>query len=421
MRYLLLLLLLPSLMFAKTTANGPNFVAKPNLHSRYALLMDIDNGKVLYHKNGYERIFPASTTKIATVLYVITKYEEHLDDIVEVPLEILKMVTHDYKREQNYQLPPHLLQVDGTNLGIRKGEKLPLRLLVYACMMVSANDAANALAFHLEKDIPKFMEGLNAFLHSIGCKNTHFNNPHGLHHPDHYSTPYDMALLGKKASENRLFREIVLTEEYERTGTRQQKAFTIRQTNRLLKEGPYYYPFAFGLKTGHTDPALYNLVAAATNGQRNLVLALHKSDKISGCYRDAINLFDAFFAEEMHNRLLFGKDDVLFRTAVGKQPLKAFLQEDVVISYYLSEEPGLKTEVVWNLLYLPIKKGQLVGKLRVFDDDQRILVDAPLFSADAIAKPFSYIWLLSGLVALIFILLYRWIRSSKPISPSLSV
>ena len=418
MKPLLFLLLLSGALFAKTGSSLGESVLRPNLHSRYALLMDIDNGRVLYHKNGYEKIYPASTTKIGTVLYLVTHFADRFDDIVEVSGDVLKSVTHAYKKEQNYQIPAYLLQFDGTNLGIKKGERLPLRMLVHAMLMISSNDAANAVAEHIGGDIPTFMEGLNRFLRSIGCENTNFNNPHGLHHPDHFSTPYDMALMGKKAAENNLFREIVLTEEYERTGTKLQKSFLFKQTNRLLKEGPYYYPYAFGLKTGHTEPGMYNLVAAAANGQRNLVVALHKSDKISGCYRDAINLFEAYFSEEMVNRLLFAKEDSLFRAMAGKISLKAELESDVSITYYPSEEPLLRSELSWKTLKLPIKKGAKVGEITVLDGE-RVVVKAPLLAKESIRKPFNYKWLF--LLSIVPIALYIRRRSSKETSPSLSV
>ncbi len=396
---------------------------KPNIHSRYALLMDIDNGRVLYQKNGYEKIYPASTTKVAIALYLATHFSDHLDNLIEIEGgDIQKYVTHKYKREMNYELPPYWLQPDGIDLGIKKGEKLPFRMLLHAALMISANDAINALAHYAGKDIPTFMKNVNLYLKSIGCNHTHFNNPHGLHHPDHYSTPYDMALILRKASQHPLIREIFLADEYERTGTKLQKPFSFKQKNKLLKDGPYYYPYAFGGKTGHTDPAMWNLIAAATNGQRNLVVALHKADKVSQCYRDAINLFDAYFAEETVERLLFTQKDTLFRTTIEgiKIPIKGVIKEDVSISYYLSEEPNLRTDIIWYKLRYPIREGSPVGEL-VVSDGERVLMKVPVLASESIHKPFSLKWLWLSPLLLIFIVLYRWIRSAKESSPSLSV
>lgn len=422
MQYLTIFLFLASQLFAAGTI-------KPNIHSRYALLMDIDNGRVLYHKNGYDKIYPASTTKVATALYLVTHFADRFDDEVEIGGDILKYVTHSYKREMNYELPPYWLQPDGIDLGIKKGERLPFRMLIHAALMISANDAANALASHIGKDIPTFMEGMNAFLKSIGCENTHFNNPHGLHHPNHYSTPYDMAVIGRRAAEQPLLREIVLTDEYERTGTKFQKAFTFRQTNKLLKEGPFYYPYAFGLKTGHTTPGQYNLVATATNGQRNLVVALHKADKISQCYRDAITLFDSYFAEEPVERLLFSREDTVFRTLLEgiKEPIKGVLGDDVSISYYPSEEPILKTQILWYKLHYPIHKGAKIGEL-IVKDEERMLLEVPVFASETIHRPLfsrftDYLWLLLVGILLIFSgrFLYKKRSFSKVSSPSLTV
>jgi D-alanyl-D-alanine carboxypeptidase (penicillin-binding protein 5/6) len=422
MSYLLIFLFFASQLFAAGTI-------KPNIHARYALLMNIDNGRVLYNKNGYEKIYPASTTKLATGLYLATHFSDRFDDQVEISADILKYATHTYKREMNYDLPPHWLQPDGIDLGIKKGEILPFRMLIHAAMMISANDAANALANHIGEDIPTFMEGLNQFLKSIGCENTYFNNPHGLHHPRHYSTPYDMAIIGRMVAKNPILREIVLTDEYERTPSKLQKGFTFRQTNRLLREGPFYYPYAFGLKTGHTTPAQYNLVAAATNGQRNLVVALHKADKITYCYRDAITLFDSYFAEEPVQRLLFSAEDTVFRTLLDgiKEPVKGILNSDVSISYYPSEEPELKTEIVWHKIHYPVHKGTKIGELLVRDEDH-LLAEASVFASESIYRPLfsrftDFLWTVLALVLPIVFgrFLYNRRRFSKLISPSLNV
>lgn len=365
-------------------------VPRPRVDAPYVLLMNAENGKVLYDKKGYDKIYPASTTKVATALYLVTHFSHCFDDQVLCEGDILKYVTHEQKKESGYTLPSYWLQKDGTRIWIYQGEVLPFRMLMYAMMLISANDAANALANHVAKDVPTFVENVNAFVKSIGCNRTHFTNPHGFDHPEHYSTPYDMALIASAAVKNPVMRDIMITEEYERTKTRYQPAYIFKQSNRLVRSGKYYYPFAFGLKTGNSENGLCNLLAAATNGNRTLVAAIHKAANMNQCYRDAITLFDAFFGEMPVTRLLFSAEDTVLKTAIkeAKMPLSAILKQDVTVSYYPSEEPAIKTEVMWYKLSLPIKKGDKVGEL-VVRSGHNVLLHSAIYAKEAVKKKLS--------------------------------
>ncbi len=104
--------------------------------------------------------------------------------------ESVGFVTEAAKKRSNYSLPPHYLEFGATHVVIHKGEKLPLRDLIYAMMVHSADDASNVIAQHVGGTIPRFMQDLNRYLKELGCNDTQYLNPHGLHHPQHVTTAY---------------------------------------------------------------------------------------------------------------------------------------------------------------------------------------------------------------------------------------
>ena len=108
-----------------------------------------------------------------------------MDQAFSADREAVASITPQAKRQSNSRSPPHWLETDGTHVGIKRGEEFKLYELLHLMMIASANDAANVIAQGLSKTIPKFMEETNELLQTLGCKNTHYNNPHGLHHPQH--------------------------------------------------------------------------------------------------------------------------------------------------------------------------------------------------------------------------------------------
>ena len=319
------------------------------VESPYAVLMNASNGAVLFERGSHEKIHPASTTKIATALFVL-QLTSDLDQMIRAPKEVLKSVSRKYKDEHIDSLPPYILQKDGTSFGILEGEELSIKSLLYGLLLSSGNDAANVLAYHFGKgDITAFMKDMNKYLSSIGCKETNFCNPHGLHHKLQVSSPYDMALIGRFAIKNRILADIVKAEHYLRPKTNKQEERIIKQPNRLVVPGKLHFEEAIGMKTGYTQNAGYCLVAAASDGKRDLVAALFHAKEDPIRYRDAISLFSAAFEEEPASRKLFEKGSEF----VQKEG-RAKLHEDVVVSVYPSEIDLLQAEADSNLLSIRI-------------------------------------------------------------------
>lgn len=266
------------------------------LHSKSAILIDAQTKKVLYEKEAFKKHPPASITKISTLLYAVKKTKGSLLSKVTADQDCVGMITKEYRKKMKYNYPPHWNVVSGTHLSIKKNETLHLKDLLYGMMIASANDAANMVAKHLGGSIPNFMKDLNHFLKDIGCKHTHFKNPHGMHYPDHHTTAFDMALITIEGLKDPIFREIFKAKSYQLPKTNKQNAKKIVTYNKLLKPGQAYFrSFVIGSKSGFHDEAKNTLVAAAEKNGKVLVLVLLQCPSSHQKYEDALKLFNAGF------------------------------------------------------------------------------------------------------------------------------
>lgn len=230
------------------------FLSDPEqLNAASAVLMDTDTGAILFARHPMEQRAPASTTKIMTALLILE--EGRLDDKVVIS--------------------ERAAAVGGTGLGLRRGQRVMLRDLLWAILLKSANDAALAAAEHVGGSEERFVDRMNAKAAALGMQGTHFANPHGLDDPDHHSTAYDLATLARHALRNPTFAHMVQTREASLTiltgrNGRVVKRMAIRTHNQLL--GQFFG--ADGVKTGYTALAGRCLVASATRGDRQLIAVL---------------------------------------------------------------------------------------------------------------------------------------------------
>lgn len=219
--------------------------------------MDADTGAVLYGKNIHVGYFPASITKILTALIIIENC--NMDDIV----------TFSHNAVYN-------VESGSSNAGIDEGDQLTVRDALYAMMLRSANEAANGLAEHCAGSIEAFSAMMNAKAASLGCTESHFNNPSGLNDPDHYTSAYDMALIAKAAFSNPAFVEIDSTLYYDLPVTKKNPdGLRIYPGHRMLKKNmSQYYPGIIGGKTGYTSLAGNTLVTCAERDGMKLVAVI---------------------------------------------------------------------------------------------------------------------------------------------------
>jgi D-alanyl-D-alanine carboxypeptidase (penicillin-binding protein 5/6) len=349
-----------------------------------SILINADTGGVLFEKNARQTSHPASITKIATALYALEKRGEFLDEIVTAQEDAIAVVSSIARKADFDKYPPYRLETGGTHIGLKVGERLPLRALLYGLMLNSGNDAANVIAQHVAGgDILQFMKDLNCYLKEKGITDTSFSNPSGLTHPYHYTTALDMAKIAQIAMQNPTFREIVRALRYIRPQTNKQPASVFVQHNRLLKQGALHYPKAIGIKTGFTNAAGYNIVAAAEKNGRTLIAVVLGADESVKRFKDAITLFEAGFNEKLMTRTLFSKQYDPFSTKIkgGASSLEAALAEDFKIAYYPSEEPEFQAFLNWHPVKLPVAKGQLVGEIQLKTPDGKVFKSASLFAA----------------------------------------
>ncbi|MBI3236666.1 MAG: D-alanyl-D-alanine carboxypeptidase [Chlamydiales bacterium] len=363
-----------------------------DLSAQSAILIDQETGLVLYEKNAHLPLHPASTTKVITALYALERKGDCLDVPVMASADSVAAVHPHIRREPRHRHPPYRLEFGGTHAGIKTGEVLSFRDLLYALMLPSGNDAANVIGEYVSGSVGNFMEELNAFVRGKGLKGTTLFTPHGLPHPDHKTTAYDMAQLARLALQYPIFREVVSSIDRIRPQTNKQPEAVWRQGNALVRPGKFHYPKATGIKTGYTTSSGYTLVASAEDENRKLIVALLGCERIERRYEDAIALFEAAFKEPKIERVLFSKEFDKFSCPVqgGKRPLQASMGSDLILSYYASQEPPFQTVVEWEVQKLPIPPGQSVGSICVKTPQGNVLARTPLFSIQSVEPTWGY-------------------------------
>ncbi len=233
-----------------------------DISAEAGLLLDLDRDAVVFEKNADAKMYPASLTKIMTAVCVL--------DACETPAGVTI--------EAAYEALDPLYGTDSSVFGLSIGEEMTAYDLLALMMIMSANDAANVLAYHFGgNDIDAFIEKMNAKAKELGMNDTHFVNAHGLHDDDHYTTARDLCTLTKHALGKPLFKELVTSLSYEVPANYFHVEQIVKTTVYLQDpdEPDYYYEYAEGVKTGYTDPAGRCLITTAKkNGQRYLCVLL---------------------------------------------------------------------------------------------------------------------------------------------------
>lgn len=391
--------------------------------SSSALLINGTSGKVLFAKNASQTMYPASCTKIAFGLYAIKYHKDLFNTILVCSHNALKSLPESQKSKNNFaDVPSYILETDASHMGLKVGEEMRFYDLLEATMVISADDASNVIAEAMGNgSIEKCVAEVNRFLLSIGCKNTHFTNPHGLHHPDHVSTAEDLALLCQEAMKDPLLRNMVKKGHFQRPATNKQDSVPLQPTNRLLvKSSPHYYPPAIGVKTGYHRRAGCCLVAQAESTDRSLISVTLQAKSSADRFQDTKKLFEAAFQEKKVRRRLLtaGTQSFSLKIRGGNQALTTYTQEPLAITYYPSEEPQIRSQLIWNNLILPIKKGMPVGELLLYADN-KLVQKAQLYADNEVKATFIYLLTQkfglmmlggAGIAVLLIVLLLRKVR-----------
>ena len=360
----------------------------------YGCVMNADTGAVLYQKNMDCKLFPGSVTKIATALYILEECSFDMAQKVTSMPEALLVTTEKKKVESNFSLAPYLQEKDGTTLYLQRGEQLTIKHLLYGLMLRSANDAANVLAMTFAPSVEEFMFQMNVYLRKIGCKNTHFNNPHGLHHPDHYTSAHDLAIIMYRSMAHPFLRKLLSTHSYVIPKTNLSPKRELISKNKLIDQASrYFLPSVQGGKTGYHRRAKRNIVAFGERDGRSIIAVVNKAETREHLFDDCRKLFNAAFEEKKTQRTLFNASESKFfkefSWASGK--LSASLKEDVVLSYFPSEERDLKVEIHWQEKENAITPGEVVATLDVYDSLGSPIHQAELFADHALSYKFVFL------------------------------
>lgn len=326
--------------------------AQPTVTARSAIVINADTCEVLFEKNSTEQRAMASTTKIMTAL--LTLEAGDLD----------KPFTADSMA----------IRVEGTSMGLKEGDIVTRRALVYGMLLPSGNDAANAAAVNVSGSIPKFAQLMNKRAAEIGMNNTHFVTPSGLDAEGHYTTAYDMALLTAEALKNGIFREICALSSAKAEFGNPPTSRTLRNSNKLLQS----YEGCIGVKTGFTDNARRCLVSAAErNGAKIIAVTLNAPDD----WNDHKKLLDYGFSrvkaydiktDSFSVNVIGGEKDCVTANAaeIPRIGLTGESAKQISVKYFLPD-----------FVYAAVEKGEQLGRAEIYCGD-RLIAKIPIIAAE---------------------------------------
>lgn len=255
-----------------------NWPTGPVVSAGSAILMDADTGAILYAKNIHQQEYPASTTKILTTL--IASERCSMDEIVDFSYDAV----HDIDPGSNH-------------IAIEPGEQLTMEECLNAILIRSANEVSFAVAEHISGTTwQDFGDIMNERAKELGCVDSHFVNPNGLPNEEHYTSAYDLAMIGRAFFANEALCKMTMTHMLHILPSERQPD-DIMEVNKmeLIPGGKYAYPYLVGCKTGYTDVARSTLVSCAEKDGMKLICVVMK-DENPNYYEDTIALFDYGFS-----------------------------------------------------------------------------------------------------------------------------
>lgn len=254
-----------------------NWPTGPTVGAESAILMEAETGTILYAKNIHQQQYPASTTKILTTL--IATEQCTMDEVVT------------FSHEAVFDTPR-----DSNHIAIDEGEALTMEQCLNAILIRSANEVAFGVAEHIAGDSwHNFAEIMNTRAKELGCLNSNFVNPNGLPDENHYTTAYDLAMIGRAFFANELLSQITLSRRLEiQPSDRQPDTIIENNSMQLIPGGSYEYEYLVGCKTGYTNAARSCLVSCAERDGMKLICVVLR-DEAPYQYEDTISLFDYGF------------------------------------------------------------------------------------------------------------------------------
>ena len=319
-------------------------------NAKSAILMEASTGEIIFEKNSHEKLHPASMTKMMSMLLILENIEKGVinwDDIVTVSSNASSM--------------------GGSQILLETNEQMSVSDLFKGIAVASGNDAVVAMAEKIAGTEEEFVNMMNKRANELGLTDTNFKNCHGLDDANHYSSASDMAKIAMElVKHEKLFEYTSIYEDYLREGT--DRKFWLVNTNKLVR----FYSGADGLKTGYTGEAGFCLTATAKrNGMRIIAVVMGEPDSKTRT-SDVSSMLDYAFAQ-YETETFLSTESILDTKSINKgkkEYVNIVPKENVTI---LNKKADNKKNATYNLemydMKLPLKKGDTVGKLSVYVDD----------------------------------------------------
>ena len=339
-----------------------------------AIVMEPDSGLMIYEKNIHEKHFPASTTKLMTLLLIVEAVERG-----EVSWE--DMVTAS----------ANAAGYGGSQIYLAEGEVLSLKDLTLGIAVASGNDAAVCVGEYLAGSHEAFVERMNTRAQELGMKDTHFANANGLHDDNHYTTAWDLCQLAREAIRHPMLLEFTSTKQY-RIRENTDKPFQYNNTNKLL----WQFDGAKGLKTGWTLQAGYCLVGFAERDGLKMVSVVMGNPVAKGHINDTKALFTWAFNTYIRYRPAPQElPEVRLQVYKGKTAIvRGSLPEDWGIPARKGQE--ISIHYGWRgpvEIEAPVEEGQFLGYVTITDESQEIQLELPINASEAVEKAgFGFNW-----------------------------
>lgn len=382
-KYRLIVFLMVLAFMLLTFTVGEVLAQDLKLDAQGAILMDADSGKILWEQNAHKKWYPASMTKVMTMVLTLEAIKEgraSLNDTV---------VTSE-----------NAASLGGSQVWLEPGEQLSLEKMLIAVAVGSANDASLAIAEHLGGSEESFAKMMNDKAKEIGCQNTHFINSHGLHDDKHYTSPYDMALICRYALKN--YPEILNYTSIKEYTFRNKPELVLYNTNKNL----WWYPGTDGLKTGTTDAALRNLSSTVKKDGLRLITVVMGVPQRNYHFSESMRLYNWGFAQYTFKNFYKKGDRIAtLRVAKGKaDKVTVVAGDDVGATVAKGEKKKISLKLALpEILEAPLIQGQKVGEALVMVDG-KLLARKELVAAEQVVR--GSIWrqigkVLSGAFAIL--------------------
>lgn len=341
------------------TGPGTEEEAGFKLEAEAALLMEVNSGKIIWEENSRKKLYPASLTKIMSLLLALEHLQEGRIALVD-----------------SVRISARASSMGGSEIFLSEGDRVSLEDLLIGMAVGSANDAAVAVAEHISGSVEGFAELMNEKAASLGLKNSHFCNPHGLHDPDHYSCAYDVMLMSLALLEYpRIHRwaTIWMDEHFLKGKIRSGEVF-LSNTNRMIVD----YPGCDGLKTGYTREGGNSIAATAQRGKSRFLAVVMGSPTEKERFDAAQMLLDHAFSNYKSVPVVKKGAEVAVIPMNKGAPHEAAVVAAKNLSLLLPQgaEEDYTKELKIFPFELPLKRHQKVGELRVsYGDGERAAVD----------------------------------------------